>query len=108
MGAWAARHDRSERTKLLQDAGIRAGAVQNAEDLNETDPQLEHRGVFFEMDRPVIAVARFAGVPIHLSDASADHWRSGPLLGEADGSAFTQLLGLDDHEFAGLAVAGVI
>jgi crotonobetainyl-CoA:carnitine CoA-transferase CaiB-like acyl-CoA transferase len=108
IGAWTARHDRYELTKLLQDAGVRAGAVQNAEDLNETDPQLEHRGVFFEMDHPVIGEARFEGVPIHLSDTSADHWRSGPLLGEDNEYVFKQLLGLDDDEFAGLAVAGVI
>ena len=108
IAAWTSRHDRYEVTKLLQDAGVRAGAVQNAEDLNETDPQLEHRGVFFEMDHPVIGEARFEGVPIHLSDTAADHWRSGPLLGEDNEYVFKQLLGLDDDEFADLAMAGVI
>jgi crotonobetainyl-CoA:carnitine CoA-transferase CaiB-like acyl-CoA transferase len=108
IAAWTARHDRYEVTKLLQDAGVRAGAVQNAEDLNETDPQLEHRGVFFEMDHPVIGEARFEGVPIHLSGTSADHWRSGPLLGEDNEYVFKQLLGLGDDELADLAATGVI
>ncbi len=67
IAAWTCQRDRHEVTKLLQDAGVRAGAVQNAEDLNETDPQLAHRGVFFEMDHPVIGEARFEGVPIRFS-----------------------------------------
>ena len=41
--------------------GVPAGAVQDAEDLNERDPQVAHRGVFFEMDHPVIGPARFEG-----------------------------------------------
>ena len=54
-------------TELLQAHGVPAGAVQNAEDLNERDPQIAHRGVFFEMDHPVIGPARFEGNPFHLS-----------------------------------------
>ena len=48
---------------LLQAARRPAGAVQNAEDLNEDDPQVAHRGLFFEMDHPVIGPARFEGTP---------------------------------------------
>ena len=44
-----------------------AGAVQNAEDLNEHDPQVADRGVFFELDHPVIGAARFEGTPIQFS-----------------------------------------
>ncbi len=51
----------------------RPGAVQNAEDLNETDPQIAHRGVFFEMDHPVIGRARFEGNPFTFS---RDHVRT--------------------------------
>jgi crotonobetainyl-CoA:carnitine CoA-transferase CaiB-like acyl-CoA transferase len=93
---------------LLQGAGVRAGAVQNAEDLNETDPQVAAREVFFEMDHPVIGEARFEGVPIHFSDLRPDNWRSGPLLGEDNVHVFQGLLGLDDDELAALAADGVI
>ena len=62
------RHGRGSGTatrsiELLQSHGVPAGAVQNAEDLNERDPQVAHRGVFFEMDHPVIGEARFEGNP---------------------------------------------
>ena len=108
IAGWTRHRDRHEITKLLQDAGVRAGAVQNAEDLNETDPQLEHRGVFFEMDHPVIGEARFEGVPIRFAGLSPDNWRSGPLLGEDNEYVFTELLGVSADEYAELASAGVI
>jgi len=108
VAAWTARQDRYEVTKLLQDAGVRAGAVQNAEDLNEADPQIEHRGVFFEMDHPVIGEARFEGVPIRFAETSADNWRSGPLLGEDNEFVFRELLGVGADEYAELASTGVI
>jgi crotonobetainyl-CoA:carnitine CoA-transferase CaiB-like acyl-CoA transferase len=108
VGTWTSERDRYEVTKLLQGAGVRAGAVQNAEDLNETDPQVAAREVFFEMDHPVIGEARFEGVPIHFSDLRPDNWRSGPLLGEDNVHVFQGLLGLDDDELAALAADGVI
>jgi len=108
VATWTSQRDRYEVTKLLQDAGVRAGAVQNAQDLNETDPQLAHRGVFFQLDHPVIGEARFEGVPVQFESMSADNWRSGPLLGEDNDYVFKELLGVGDDEFAELADAGVI
>jgi len=108
IATWTSQRDRYEITKLLQDAGVRAGAVQNAEDLNETDPQLAHRGVFFEMDHPVIGEARFEGVPIHFSQSAPDNWRSGPLLGEDNEYVFRELLGVGEAEYARLAATGAI
>ena len=71
--------DRHELMHVLQAAGVRAGAVQNAEDVNEHDPQMAHRDVFFELDHPVIGEARFEGVPF-----TADPVRPRPLaLGAA-------------------------
>jgi len=108
IAAWTSERDRHEVTKLLQDAGVRAGAVQNAEDLNETDPQLAHRGVFFQMDHPVIGEARFEGVPVRFDGMSADNWRSGPMLGEDNEYVFKELLGIGDDELAELAASGAI
>ena len=101
VATWTSQRDRYEATKLLQDAGVRAGAVQNAQDLNETDPQLAHRGVFFEMDHPVIGEARFEGVPVQFDGMSADNWRSGPLLGEDNEYVFKELLGVGRRRVRG-------
>ena len=108
ISEWTSVRDRHEVTRLLQSAGVRAAAVQTAEDLNESDPQIEHRGTFFEMDHPVIGPARFEGFPAITSGQGPDHWRSAPLLGEDNEYVFGQVLGLDAAEIGRLHDEGVI
>lgn len=108
ISAWTRDKDPVAVMELLQSHGVRAGAVQNPADLNETDPQLTRRGTFFEMDHPVIGPARFEGFPAVMSGAGADHWRSAPLVGEDNDYVFGQILGLSDEERSELAEAGVI
>jgi crotonobetainyl-CoA:carnitine CoA-transferase CaiB-like acyl-CoA transferase len=90
----------------LQAAGVRAGAVQTAEDTNDHDPQIAGRGLFFEMDHPVIGEARFEGTPIKFSQTVQENWRSAPLLGEDNAYVFQSLLGMDEDEYAALAAEG--
>jgi crotonobetainyl-CoA:carnitine CoA-transferase CaiB-like acyl-CoA transferase len=92
----------------LQAQGVCAGLVQNAEDLNEHDPQLEARGVFFELDHPVIGPARFESVPIRFSALEQDNWRSAPLLGEDNEYVFRELLGVDEDDYEELVADGCI
>lgn len=108
LAAWTRTRDRHEVTNLLQAQGVPAGAVQNAEDLNEHDPQVAHRGVFFEMDHPVIGEARFEGAPIRFSALEQDNWRSAPLLGEDNEYVFKQIVGLSDDEYDELSADKVI
>jgi crotonobetainyl-CoA:carnitine CoA-transferase CaiB-like acyl-CoA transferase len=108
ISSWTRTRDRHEVMALLQAAGVRAGAVQNAEDVNEHDPQMAHRGIFFELDHPVIGPARFEGVPVLASSFAPDNWRSAPLLGEDNGYVYGEVLGLSDDEIAELADSGVI
>jgi crotonobetainyl-CoA:carnitine CoA-transferase CaiB-like acyl-CoA transferase len=108
LSSWTRERDRHEVMELLQAHGVPAGAVQNAEDLNERDPQIAHRGVFFEMDHPVIGEARFEGNPFRASSVSEDHWRSAPLLGEDNEYVFKQIVGVADEEYAELCAEGVL
>jgi crotonobetainyl-CoA:carnitine CoA-transferase CaiB-like acyl-CoA transferase len=108
LSEWTADQDPHVVMGRLQAAGVRAGAVQNPQDLNEVDPQLAHRGTFFEMDHPVIGPARFEGFPARLSGSGADHWRSAPLVGEDNDFVLGQILGLSEDERAALAEEGVI
>ena len=108
MAEWTADKDRFELMHRLQAVGVRAGAVQTAEDLNETDPQIAERGVYFEMDHPVIGEARFEGTPIKFSSIPQENWRSAPLLGEDNAYVFKGLLGMDDDEFETLTAEGVL
>jgi crotonobetainyl-CoA:carnitine CoA-transferase CaiB-like acyl-CoA transferase len=100
--AWTSLQDRYEATDLLQGRGVPAGAVQNAQDLIERDPQVASRGLFFELDHPVIGVADFEGTPITFSSIRQDNWRSAPLVGEDNDYVFRELLGLSEDEIAKL------
>lgn len=108
IAAFTKDRDRHELMTLLQAAGVRAGAVQDAEDVNEHDPQMAHRDVFFELDHPVIGEARFEGLPFTSTSFTTDHWRSAPLLGEDNHHVLHHILGISDDEIDNLLETGVI
>lgn len=108
LSEWTGERDGHEIMHLLQAAGVPAGAVQNAEDVNEHDPQMAHRQIFFEMDHPVIGEARMEGAPFTSTAFEADHWRSAPLLGEDNRFVFGELLGLSGDELDELEATGVL
>ncbi|MCW2622963.1 MAG: frc 9 [Frankiales bacterium] len=108
LSTWTRSRTPHEVMQLLQEAGVRSAAVQNARDLNEVDPQIASRGLFFELDHPVIGPARFEGTPALFSGFAPDNWRSAPLLGEDNGHVFSSVLGLSADEIAELTEQGVI
>ncbi len=108
VAAWTTDKDHQWVMSHLQSHGVSAGAVQHSGDLNEVDPQLAHRGAFFEMDHPVIGVARFEDFPARMSGKGLDHWRSAPLVGEDNDYVYGEILGLDPDEREKLTHEGVI
>jgi len=108
IARWTRGQDRYELMHRLQAAGVAAGAVQSAEDTNDHDPQIAGRGLFFELDHPVICEARFEGTPIQFSRTVQENWRSGPLLGEDNAHVFKTILGMPDGEYEELAAEGAI
>ena len=108
ISQWTRQRNKHAVMHLLQSHGVTAGAVQDARDINELDPQIAERGLFFELDHPVIGPARFEGTPIHFSAFQDDTWRSAPLLGEDNDYVFTEVLGMSPDEVAELAAEGVI
>lgn len=108
VAAWTTTRDKHEVAELLQAVDVAAAAAQTPEDVNERDPQIAARQLFFEMDHPVIGPARFEGNPMTFSRTRADHWRSAPLLGEDNAYVFGELLGVADDELQDLAERGVI
>ena len=108
MAAWTKGQDRHVLMHALQACGVTAGAVQTTEDTIEHDPQIAGRGLFFEMDHPVIGEALFEGTPIQFSRTVQENWRSAPLLGEDNAHVFQTLLGVPEDEYQELAAEGVI
>jgi crotonobetainyl-CoA:carnitine CoA-transferase CaiB-like acyl-CoA transferase len=108
VSAWTRAQDRHAAMHTLQAAGVRAAAVQTMEDIVEHDPQIAHRGIYFELDHPVIGVGKFEGVPIKFSRTQTDNLRSAPLLGEDNEYVLKQIIGVSDDEFAELYAEEVI
>jgi crotonobetainyl-CoA:carnitine CoA-transferase CaiB-like acyl-CoA transferase len=108
VAEWTRDKDRHQLMHALQAAGVAAGAVQTAEDTNDHDPQIAGRGLFFDLDHPVIGEARFEGTPIQFSRTVQENWRSAPLLGEDNAHVFGGILGVSEDEFEELVAEGAI
>ncbi len=97
IGQWASGRKAEAVASVLQEAGIAAAVVQNAEDLAK-DPQLKARRFFTRLKNP-------AGETI-LMDRSAlwpwkqptKAWKAAPRLGQDNHEVFARLLRLPDTE----------
>jgi len=110
--AWTSARDRYEVMDALQAVGVPAGAVQDAADRLERDPQLAARGHFTTMANAEVPPLPLEGVPVHMS-ATPPHTggrirRAPPLLGEDTEAVLGELLGLGAGEVAALAAEGVL
>lgn len=96
LAEWTRGFDRHDLMLLLQARGVPAGAVQQAEDSQERDPQLAARGFYPEAAHPLLGRHRFEGVPFAMSRSRWRVERGAPLLGEHNAAVLGDLLGLDE------------
>ncbi|MFH1487778.1 MAG: CoA transferase [Pseudomonadota bacterium] len=104
---WTATHDASDIVEGLQAAGVPAGVVQNAEDLDR-DSHLAARHFFSKINHPVHGEMRMDTHPIRLSEQPEAHWKPAPSLGEDNDYVFKTLLGLSENELGALKKRGVV
>jgi crotonobetainyl-CoA:carnitine CoA-transferase CaiB-like acyl-CoA transferase len=108
VAAWTSARGAEETMARLQEAGVAAGLVGNAEDVCARDPQLAARGHFVEVPTPEGRSVRMDGPPFLLSETPAGVGGPGPLLGEHTDEVLRSLLGCDPDEVSELRAAGVI
>jgi crotonobetainyl-CoA:carnitine CoA-transferase CaiB-like acyl-CoA transferase len=106
--AWTRERRAEDVMGLLQEAGVAAGLVANAEDLCERDPQLAARGHFVDVPTPEGRTVRMDGPAFLLSETPPRVSGPGPLLGEHTDAVLSGLLGCGGEEIAALRAAGVI
>jgi benzylsuccinate CoA-transferase BbsF subunit len=94
---WAAALTPQQAMRMLQRAGLAAGAVQNSEDVTR-DPEHRERHFLQEMDHPDLGVAEYAGPPYRLSKTPATIRRRTPRLGEHATEILAEWLGLPPAE----------
>jgi crotonobetainyl-CoA:carnitine CoA-transferase CaiB-like acyl-CoA transferase len=95
---WTQTLEKYELTDTCQAAGVRAMPVQSPEDRVERDPQLSARGLYAELDHPVLGRRKVQGPPFHLSKTPAAIHRPAPLIGQHTREALEELLGLGLEE----------
>ncbi|MFZ0667174.1 MAG: CoA transferase [Acidimicrobiales bacterium] len=110
--AWTRDLDRYEAMDMLQASGVPAGAVQDAADRLERDPQLAARGHFSMLGNSEVEPLPLEGVPFRMSatppDTAGAIHRGPPLLGEDTDQILKEIVGLGDEEISSLREQGVL
>jgi crotonobetainyl-CoA:carnitine CoA-transferase CaiB-like acyl-CoA transferase len=104
---WTVQYRAEDIVLLLQESGIPAGVVQNAEDLAR-DPQLIARKFFISLEHPVLGKSITDKPPIHFEQDPAIGWKAAPLLGEDNRYVYMELLGFTENELSNYMDRGVI
>jgi crotonobetainyl-CoA:carnitine CoA-transferase CaiB-like acyl-CoA transferase len=95
--AWTSQRTPHQVMKLLQTAGVPAGAVQNSEDMYH-DIQLRSMGYMTEVKVGNRGTMTFDGPPVLLSDGQKVGTDGPPLLGAHNEYVYRQLLGMSQGQ----------
>jgi len=113
LAAWTAEMPAPKAVALLQDAGVPAGVVQNAEDIAK-DPHLADRNFFVPVEHPPMGKILSDRSPITFIEASNQTSfpevapKAAPSMGEGNQYVYRDLLGMSEEEFASYLEKGVI
>lgn len=92
----------------MQSYGIACGAVQENEDIVEKDPQLEDRGLFEQIEHPLLGLRKTEGIPIHMSKTSPRISKPAPLMGEDNEYVYGSILGYSHEEMNNMVEDGTL
>jgi len=95
---WTQTLEKYELADMCQNAGVRAMPVQSSEDRVEHDPQLRARGMYTEMEHPMLGTWKFQNAPFKMSKSPPVIGRPPPMIGQHNKEVFQELLGLTDDE----------
>ncbi|MCI0791997.1 MAG: CoA transferase [Chloroflexi bacterium] len=104
---WTRQLTVSEVTGLLQQNGVAAMPVMNIED-QFSDPHLQHRQAFAEVEHPHIGAEWLYGMPWLLSDTPGSVRTAAPVLGQHNDYVLHQLLGVPEAHLERLKSRQVI
>ena len=104
--AWTGQRTKYEAMRLLGDAGVPAGAVQDTGEVL-ADPHLKEREMIVDVDFPGRGTYQTVGCPVKLSESPVSVTRP-PLLGEHTQEVLSALCGVDPDEVKQLRENGVV
>jgi benzylsuccinate CoA-transferase BbsF subunit len=103
---WTSQYEPEYIMALLQQEGVAAGVVQNAEDICN-DVQLKERECFWRVNHKELGKFSYLGQPSRLSMTSAKLYRDAPCLGEHNEYICSAILGMSEAEYDLCLVDGV-
>lgn len=107
IGVWTRKRNAPQAVRLLQEAGVPSGVVQDARDLAE-DPQHRARDFFVETLHPQGYRTVSDRTPLLAGTSSLPERKAAPLLGEDNRSIYLELLGMSEDEYRSYVRKGVI
>ncbi|MBW1782778.1 MAG: CoA transferase [Deltaproteobacteria bacterium] len=107
ISEWTRGRDSYELMERLQSVGIAATPTLSSKGLFK-DPHVRDRGVFLQVEHPVVGKDWVIAPPWRLSETPAQIKRHGPLLGEHNAYVFGELLGMSLEEIKRLEDEKVI
>jgi len=99
LASWARPLTTQQATRQLQQLGLAAGGVQNAEDV-AVDAQHRERHFFYEMHHPDLGTGEYPGPVHHMAKTPPRVSRRTPRLGEHNIEVLTDWLGMSAAEAA--------
>ena len=97
--SWTETIEKYQLMQLCQASGVPAMPVQSTENRVEHDPQLRHRGLYSELEHPVIGRYKFQNAPFKLSETPVINTSPAPMIGQHNQEIFEGLLGMSHDEF---------
>jgi len=106
IGGWTMNLTANDVMTRLQDVGVPAGVVKNAREIH-SDPQLNHRGYFKELEHLEIGKHLYHEESYKLSKSPSNLSMAAPCQGQHNEYVYTGILGMSDEDFVELDAAGV-
>jgi crotonobetainyl-CoA:carnitine CoA-transferase CaiB-like acyl-CoA transferase len=104
---WTKERNPEEVMLVMQQAGVPAGVVQDAEDMLIHDPHIRARGYYVYLDHPEAGHTAYDGAAFRLSATQGKASRPAPRLGEHTDLVCKEVLGMSEEEINQLYVDGV-
>ena len=104
---WTLKHDHQEMMKILQAAGVMAGASFKVEEFCE-DPHIKERGFLVDIEYPDKSVIRRSALPFNLSGSGKGNYTHPPEAGENNQYVFGTIMGLSPEKIKELEKEQVI
>ncbi|MCZ6708062.1 MAG: CoA transferase, partial [Chloroflexi bacterium] len=108
VSAWVEGEEAVRLASRLQDEGVPASLVQDAEDVLDHDAHLEARGYYRYLDHPETERSAYDGPVAKLHRTPGELLAPAPLLGEHTLDVATRILGYSEEEVSELVAAGVL